>query len=174
MHLFFTCLHFLWTLRIPVKTHALIFYVPYMFIFHVICTSPLSTSFHVAFFGFQTRKTSRFSAYVLLWEIMFDTWQLLKYIEHLTEMQGFCQKIVNFFSFFVSQLGDFSIDQMKFACWAQEVRITSLQRCYSISDVERALQLLQPTVASRLSLFYYLFLWILTGYSFQKSFSSGH
>ena len=74
----------------------------------------------------------------------------------------------------MSQLGDFSIDQMKFACWAQEVRITSLQRCYSISDVERALQLLQPTVASRLSLFYYLFLWILTGYSFQKSFSSGH
>ena len=100
MHLFFTCLHFLWTLRIPVKTHALIFYVPYMFIFYVICTSPLSTSFHVAFFGFQTRKTSRFLAYVLLWEIMFDTWQLLKYTEHLTEMQGFCLKMVNFFSFF--------------------------------------------------------------------------
>ena len=40
----------------------------------------------------------------------------------------------------VSQLGDFSNDQMKFISFAQGIRTMSLQCCYNIFDVETALQ----------------------------------
>ena len=61
----------------------------------------------------------------------------LAFIEGITES---CQQMVaTFFLFSVSQLGGFSIDQIKFICWAQMIR-TSLQLCYNISDVETALQ----------------------------------
>ena len=64
-----------------------------------------------------------------------------KCIERLTELQIFWhQMVASFFLLPVSQLCGFPIDQMKFICLAQGIRIRSLQRCYNISDVGTALQ----------------------------------
>ena len=59
------------------------------------------------------------------------------------------------FLFSVSQLNGFSIDQMKFICWAHGIWTMSLQRCYNIFDVETLLQ--QPYYSQLWQWDYYLF-----------------
>ena len=131
---------FLYTLRNSTLKHMSLFCACLTCVFYLMSflVAPRQPHFQWHFYFFlKKKKTSRFFAYILLWKIMLAA---LRCIECVTKLQRSCQQMIaSFFLFAVSQLRGFSIDQVKFICWDQEIRRMSLkfltfkQRCNNLT-----------------------------------------